>query len=395
MKLLLTLIAVLLITAVVTLLAMNKPGYVMLAFGKTSVEMPLIDFIVLLLGVFVLLYALIRFLLVLKKTPRALRRRREGRRDVKYRQGMVKGLVEMAEGNWAKAERRLVATAGKGSEPALLNYLAAAHSAQRQHANDRRDEYLRLASEASPEAEVAVGLTQAELQVRARQYEEALATLKHLQEIAPRHPHVLKQLARLRYELKEWPALMEMLPQLHKSPVLQPEEVSKFEAAAVSGMMRKAGQTGDLEQLQALWKHLPKNARQEVAILEAYGCELLRLGDIATAEPLLRKQLNEAWDDRLGRLYAQLKLENPKAALGYAEKWLEKYSANPVLLATAGRLNAQAKLWGRARSLYQESLNLKPEPRTYAYLGELLETMGEAEAARTAYQTGLRLASQS
>jgi len=299
----------------------------------------------------------------------------------------------MAEGNWAKAEKQLVSSAKTG-DTAMLNYLAAAHSAERQNASDRRDEYLRLASETSPDARVAVGLTQAELQIRQKQYEEALASLQQLEEIAPKHPQVQKQLAKLLYQLQDWDRLYEMLPGLNKNQIITTEEFNKIQKDVATGLIEQTGQTGDAAGLDELWKKLPKSAKQEAEIIAAYTRQLIRVGGSERAEPLLRKSLNHQWDDRLAAVYGLLQLNNPKPALKQTEKWLHDHSDSADLLMAAARFSAQAKLWGQARSLYQESLNLKPQPRTYAFMGELLETMGEAEAARTAYQTGLKLVTQ-
>ena len=394
MKVLLILLAVLLITAVVTLLALNNPGYVMLGYGKTSLEMPLIDFLVILAGVFLAFYFLVRFLTLMRKTPKKLRGLREKKQINKSRKGLTHGLIEMAEGNWARAEKQLVSSAKTG-DTAMLNYLAAAHSAQRQNASDRRDEYLRLASETRPDARVAVGLTQAELQIRQKQYEEALASLQQLEEIAPRHPQVQKQLAKLLYQLQDWDRLYEMLPLLNKNPIITTEALNKIQKDVAVGLIEQTGQTGDAAELDELWKKLPKSAKQQAEAIATYARQLIRMGGSERAEPLLRKSLNHQWDDRLAAVYGLLQLNNPKPALKQTEKWLHDHSDSADLLMAAARFSAQAKLWGQARSLYQESLNLKPQPRTYAFMGELLETMGEAEAARTAYKTGLRLVTQS
>ncbi|HID82952.1 MAG TPA: heme biosynthesis protein HemY [Chromatiales bacterium] len=393
MRVLFILLAVLLVTAVVTLLALNNPGYVMLGYGKTSLEMPLIDFLVILAGAFLAFYFLVRFLTLMRKTPKKLRGLREKKQINKSRKGLTHGLIEMAEGNWAKAEKQLVSSAKTG-DTAMLNYLAAAHSAERQNASDRRDEYLRLASETSPDARVAVGLTQAELQIRQKQYEEALASLQQLEEIAPKHPQVQKQLAKLLYQLQDWDRLYEMLPGLNKNQIITTEEFNKIQKDVATGLIEQTGQTGDAAGLDELWKNLPKSAKQEAEIIAAYTRQLIRVGGSERAEPLLRKSLNHQWDDRLAAVYGLLQLNNPKPALKQTEKWLHDHSDSADLLMAAARFSAQAKLWGQARSLYQESLNLKPQPRTYAFMGELLETMGEAEAARTAYQTGLKLVTQ-
>lgn len=391
MKLLLILLSALLITAGVTLLALNNPGYVMLGFGTTSLEMPLIDFLVLLALVFVALYFIIRFISMLRRTPRAIRGLRENKQASKLQKGLSQGLLEMAEGNWSRAEKQLVNCADQ-SESGMLNYLAAAHSAQRLNDHDRRDEYLRQASQLNPKAKVAVGLTQAELQLRAEQYEEALATLRQLEEISPKHPQVQKQLARLQHQLGEWEGLGELLPLLGKNPMVSEAEFKQLEADMAIALMQQHADKKAYTELEAVWEGLSRTARAQPRVIATYGELLIARGASDRVEPVLRKALNAQWSNTLAAVYGQLQLSQPNAALKQAEKWLQEHPDSAELLMATAHLSAEARLWGQARSLYQESLNLKPQPRTYAYLAELLEAMGEPEAAKSAYQTGLSLA---
>lgn len=48
----------------------------------------------------------------------------------------------------------------------------------------------------SPSAGITIGLTQAELQIEHKLFEQALATLTRLNELSPRHAYVLRQLAK-------------------------------------------------------------------------------------------------------------------------------------------------------------------------------------------------------
>lgn len=393
MKILLILLTVMLITAAVTLLALNNPGYVMLGYGKTSLEMPLIDFLVLLSLLFIALYFLVRVLSVMRKTPKVLRGRRDAKHASKLQKGLSQGLIEMAEGNWSKAEKHLISSADQG-ETGMLNYLAAAHSAQRQNNSHRRDEYLRQASEVNPKAKIAVGLTQAELQIRDKQYEEALATLVQLDELAPKHPHVQKQLAKLQHQLQEWEKLQPMLAALSKNPIVSSEEYTRIEKDAAIGMLQKSAAGMGSADVDQIWGTLSKTARLNPDVVAVYCKQLVAQGASERAEPIIRKSLNAQWDDALAAIYGQLSLKNPKSALKQTEKWLQDRSDSAELLMAAARLSAEARLWGQARSLYQESLSLKAKPQTYAYMAELLESMGEEDAARNAYQTGLGLAIQ-
>jgi len=164
-------------------------GYVLMSFGNYTVEMSLALLLLMLVGLFGALYFGIRLLVRTLHLPKDVRDWKQKRGSRLAQQAMTRGLLEISEGNWRAAEKRLVRFAERSETP-LLNYLAAARAAQLQGAHDRRDGYIRLAHETMPSADVAVSLTQAELQLADNQLEQALATLKHLRSVAPKHTYV-------------------------------------------------------------------------------------------------------------------------------------------------------------------------------------------------------------
>lgn len=131
-----------------------------------------------------------------------------------------KGLIEYSEGYWQKAKNHLIQALPNTDTP-LLNYLTAARAAQKMGDSKLRDHYLREAQQSMPEAKIAVELTQAQLQLANHQWEQALATLKHLQDLAPRHPYVLKLLMNLYEEIKDWQQLIALLPDLKRTTLFQ------------------------------------------------------------------------------------------------------------------------------------------------------------------------------
>ena len=112
------------------------------------------------------------------------------------------------------------------SESPLVHYLAAARAAQSQGKHDARDNYLKAAHESNPDAELAIGVTQAKLQLAHQQTEQALATLTHLHSIAPRHDYVTMLLAQAFFELEDWGALVEILPDLRRKKLLKDDQAS-------------------------------------------------------------------------------------------------------------------------------------------------------------------------
>ncbi len=381
---------VLLTAALFTSFALSEPGYVLLGYGKTSIEMPLVDFVIFLLGALLLLFLLVKAMAAVFSTPTKLRGMRQRQQRNQARKGLTKGLIDMAAGEWAQAEKTVIKGARRSDVP-LLNYLVAAHAAQQQDETQRRDEHIRKAIEADPQAEVAVGLTQAELQIRQKQYEEALATLQHLERLAPKHKFVKKQLARLFFKLKDWQHLAEILPTLRKQGGMKSDELGAMEVATVNARMEYAASQDNWDDLQRLWKAVPKDARLRPELIAIYTERLLDLGKNTEAEVELRTALNAAMDDRLLTMYAGMEFAEPSKALAHAEGWLAVTEQNPTLLTTVAKLSLKARLWGKARSLLQQSIALKPSVENHRALAELHESVNEQEEALVAYKTALAL----
>ncbi len=390
MRFLLILFAVLFAGSGIAYLALNKPGYVLLGYGSTSVEMPLFDFIIILALLLLLLYLLGKVFLGLVNTPSGLKRFTHRKQIRKARKDLADGLLQMAEGNWKKAEK-LVTAAATHSESPVINYLVAAHAAQRQKSPQRRDEHLRHAIETGDGAEFAVGLAQAELQTHQKQYEEALATLTRLQALSPKHPFVHKLLARLHFRMKDFDSLYKLLPQLRKGGKLLPDEIKSLELATANALLTQAGNEGDYDKLRMLWKHLPKDARKDPSLTFIYARALIQMKEFGKARKIIEKRLNEAWDDQLAALYGDIEFDDPIVALKQAETWLASHPESPELLVTTARLCMNNALWGKARSLLQQSLSIRPSARGYQALAELHDQLNETDAAKHAYEEGFRL----
>ena len=60
-----------------------------------------------------------------------------------------------------------------------------------------------------------------------------------------------------------------------------------------------------------------------------------------------------------------------------------------------GRLSFTNQLWGKARSYLETSLAIRPTPQGYQALGQLMQRVGDREAAARAFQRGLSLETES
>ncbi len=196
MKFGLTVVIALVVSALTAHFLLQDPGYVVIEFRNYLIEMSVPILVAIVVLIIICVWLLVKLFRAPKKLGEAAGRYKTGRAG----QRLTRGMIEVAEGNFAKGER-LLARAAKVSDAPLLNYLQAARAAHLLGQDERRDNWLKEAYEQTPEAANAVLLTQAELQLDQGQYEQALATLRRLEENSPNHRHALALLGRLYFRL--------------------------------------------------------------------------------------------------------------------------------------------------------------------------------------------------
>ena len=374
-------VVVLIVSAFGAHFLLADPGYVVINFRGYVVEMS-VPVLVMLAAGLVLAVWLIRKIIV---APRRLGEAAGRYRSARSGQKLTKGLIAVAEGNLARGEKMLARAASTSDSP-LFNYLQAARAAHLQGRDDRRDEWLRLAYKEAPEAANAVLLTQAEFQLDRGQNEQALATLRQLEEHTKDHAQALALMGRLYFELEDWGALAEILPRISKNTQIKPEILEKWTIRVHKEALDKAA---DADVLDHAWKTIPRPLRSDIALLESYYQGLLRAGLDDRAEKELSAALKSNWRAPLVRLYGLVEATDTTKQLKRAEGWLKTRSDDADLLLAAARLCLRNELWGKARSYLETVISMRPTPEAYQEYGALLAQMGEADAAADAYRDGL------
>jgi len=380
-------IIALILSATAAHLLLGDPGYVAINFRGYLIEMS----VPVLVGITALLVMFIWLIRRLVQAPRRL-----GEAAGRYRAGrsgekLTRGMIEVAEGNFARGEK-LLARAASTSDTPLFNYLQAARAAHLQGKDERRDEWLKLAYEHTPEAANAVLLTQAELQLDREQYEQALATLRRLEENSRDHSHALALLGRLYFRLQDWPQLADILPRLRKQGRVKQGTLDEWAIRVHSENFRHAA---DGESVVAEWKNVAKRLRDNTVLLDAYYMSLMRAGLHEKAEKDLTAALKAEWSGTLVRLFGLVEGPDASRQLKCAEGWLAKHGEDVELLFASARLCLRNELWGKARSYLETVIGLRPTPEAYQEYGRLLTQLGETDAAADAYRAGLGLVAES
>jgi HemY protein len=379
-----------------TMYKQNDLGRISFSFAEFSFETNLVVF-----GT-ALLCAAFLFLLVVKSIQGIIaffiyldNKRKQHFRE-KARHSLSQGLINYAEGKFKKSEKVLLQYI-KYSEDPFMVYLTAARVAQKLDAHDRRDEYLRLAHKNMPNADLAVSLTKAELQLAHNQNEQALATLTKLNEKSANHSYVLTLLANTYKYLQDWDNLKKLLPQLKKHGNMSEESLLSFEINVCNGQLTnlaKACKTNNsgAEPLVQLWKETSQHLKQLPDVTEHYTKQLVYLGATAEAENELRLYLDKHWHESSIILYSELNLAVDNKHLEMVENWLKDHQHNAYLLLALGKMCISLTLWGKARSYLEASVSIQAMPENYLILARLLEeNMDDPVAAQEYYRQGLHL----
>ena len=133
----------------------QDPGYVLINFRNSQIEMTLWAAILILIILFFVLYFLLRLIVQSSHWPSRWREHNRTKALHQAHQTFEMGCCELIEEKWHSAEEHFRQCANVIPKP-FIYYAAAGIAADRQGAASRRDSYLKKAWQIAPEAEITV-----------------------------------------------------------------------------------------------------------------------------------------------------------------------------------------------------------------------------------------------
>lgn len=366
---------------------LDDPGYVALRFAGRLIEMSAVTFAVLLVA----LYFLIRLIVRAINARKVWQRSQEERRHERARRSLAKGLLELSEGEWEAAENTLTRHVRDAEHP-VAHYLVAARAADLQGAAQHRDEWLTRALEASTEGRAPALVMQAEVHLKHKQVQAALASLEQLEASGEQNARGLLLLARAHRQRGDWQQLQALEPRLRSTRGIPPDVADETVAQIHVDRIKSAGASQELSDLRAAWKATPKSLSQQPEVVVAYARAAMACDDHESAEAELRDCIERRWDESTVLTYGELETEEPFELLERAERWLPDHPEDAALLLTCAQLAARAELYGKARSFLETSIGIRPRLEAYQLLASLMEQLGERERALKALNDALALA---
>jgi HemY protein len=378
--LLLLLLALLLVASALAPTFKSDPGHVLINFGAWTIETS----VLVLATAVLLLWLAVHIAVWLWRMPLESARKMKEQRAFKQ---LEKGLLALTEGDWGAAEKALEKSASAQGRT-TAHYLAAAQAADSQDAHERREYYLEQADSGGSKKRFLVELTRARMLLANGNRAAALPILQDLYRSRRKHPQVLELLSRCYRELGDWDAIQALLPALRKAGVLDDDQSQDLQEEVAVNKLRSVT-TAD--ELQAVWKKLPRAVRSHLAIVDAFAVGAANLDRLELAEPVITACLKNEWNPALVLRYGDPAANDRLKRLKQCEKWLKQHPDDAGLHLALGRLCAGESLWGKAREHMVKSLELEPSSLGYDAFGQLLERQGELEPAMACFRNALRM----
>ena len=396
MKALAWLLAVFAAAVALVILGRVDTGYALFVYPPYRVEMSMPLFALALLFAFLLLYAVFRVLSHALALPAHVRAFRARRRRERAHAALAAALQAYYEGRYVRAEKE-AAEAFEGGQATGVAALLAARAAHQMRDFERRDRWLERAEGAGESAQAARLVSRAELALEERDYGAARDALRSLHGAGPKHIATSRMLLRAERGSGDWDEVLRLSTQLAKRDAIAPALAEEYKVQATVELLRRA--SADASTLERRWRSVPDADRTQPRIAAAAAQQAAKLGRAALARQIIEAALDAEWSPQLVALYGQLPerldAEALKAEAGArierGERWLLEHERDAQLLATLGRLCAQAELWGKARSFLEASLSFEEGRAAHLDLARLTERIGQPADAQRHYRRAAEL----
>jgi HemY protein len=383
MRTLFWLLAVFAAAAALAVAARLDQGYVQFAHAQWRVEMSLLMFGVLAALAFAVLYALLRLVQHAAALPSYVRVYRARRRREQAQAALADALQAWLEGRYVRAEKEAARAFEQGAAPGVAAVIAA-RAAHELGAPERRAQWLERADAAG--ARGAGLLSRAVMALAERDYASAREALRSLQGSGARHIATLRLLMRAERGMRNWPEVLRLTAQLAKRDAIAPALAEDYRNQAHVELLAQAA--AGRSRFEERWSRIPEREKASPRVAAAAARHARALGLGALAREALEKGLAADWDATLIALYGELP---PMEQAERAERWLLARPQDPQLLATLGRLCAQAELWGKAQSYLEASLAFGESRATHLELARLLDRLGRGADAQRHYRRAAEL----
>lgn len=371
------------LAAVVSIAAQYNQGYVLVVAPPWRVELTLNFFLVLLVGGFAAFYGVARLVGNAASLPRQVVAFRERQKREHALNALLDAMRLMMEGRFARAMKQ-AGVAFEGKQSPGLAALVAARAASRLREPTLVRTWVLRAGEHDGEVRTARLMTEAELALAERRFDDARDRLELLRVSGSRNLAALRLSLRAAQGLGNWPEVVRLVRQMEKYRSLTPEQALPLRRRAHLEALRE--RATDAASLRAYWSTIPSAERADMRVSQFAARALINLGQFDEAQLIIEDFLERDWDTDIAALYGQCRGGNGVSRLSHAEQWLKRHPQDAGLLLTLGRLCMDSQLWGKAQSYFEASLAVGPSREVHLELARLAEQLERPDEAAHHYR---------
>ena len=376
----------------------SDPGYLLIAFGKRTFETSLLAFLILVI-ICCLLIKLVANVFAWINPRRFLRLTLTFSERIKAnkKKDTLSGLLYFARGNW-RSSYSLLTKNVDDEDMGIINYLAAAYAAYRDHQFQDSMKSLEEAETKYPAEKSTINIVKSRLLYDSGRAEEAALVLAKTQKVSSNDLDFLILAKDLHSELNNWRELEDLIPKLKKNKIITSGEEDQIRVRILLGELDRAGKELKVKSegatrlnLKDLWKKVPAKFRSNEELVNNYVSLLIKSNARADALAVLESAINKKWSKALINDYGKQDFNEEAHQLAIAEKWIKKRPDDPNLLLCLGRISMKNKSWIKAKSYLERSVDILPSAEGCGELIRLLRYLGESEQSESYLQNYLNL----
>ncbi|MEI5996992.1 heme biosynthesis protein HemY [Paraburkholderia bengalensis] len=360
-------------------------GQVLLVYPPYRIDISLNLFIVAIIVLFIVMYALLRIVRNIWRMPQRVAAYRARQRVAKAHAALRDAIANLYAGRFSRAEKAardsLTNPDNKGAAG-----LIAANAAHRMHEYARRDEY--LAQIEAPDWQDARLMATADMRADGRDADGALLALTEMQSQGGRRIHAQQIALRAQQQLKNWGEVLKLVKTLEKREAIHPAVAVRLRQLAAENLLRDRRHNADA--LLELWHSLTPTERHSPRLADLAAELLVALNRPQEARKIVEDALAQNWDARLLRRYPDTAGGDALPLIQKAEAWRKERPEDADLMFALGRLCLHQQLWGKAQSFLEQALKLADNEtlkiRSHRALARLHEQLGDTSKASEHYR---------
>ena len=341
----------------------KDPGYVLLAYGNTTVEMSIWVALAILTVSAGVGYVTLRLIGRLLDSPEGIGRLWARLRGRSARDATQKGFMELRMGRYEAALKHLTSAAPR-SDIAFINYLSAAEAANALGRGNQRDELLVKALETAPGSELAIGLAEARMQFDNGQLEACAETLRALRKQKAKDKELIMLSCQVCQALGRIEELIDLLPLAKKFQVMPAVDCAALELEAYSLSLKQAVEDAEPANkpnqwplaLKTTWAAIPKSLQLEPGLIKILIQGLMKANASELAVKELEKALKKSSNPDLLDFYAGLADADISARIAFLDKLGRDMQPRNQLDEARARLAYQAGDLETAENAFSASL---------------------------------------